>query len=95
MLDVKLRRPFVSFKDRQYKMKKGAQVHRRQSSRSTAKAQAQTTRHAVLVTYGGVSFHVAETGAPNGYAFRCSTGDDGAIWFFKRGMSRADWNNRA
>src|SRR4051794_26653627 len=59
-----------------------------------AKTRAQNGRQPVLVHYGDASFHVAETGAPSGYAFRCSTGDDGAIWFFKRGMNRADWNIR-
>jgi hypothetical protein len=59
-----------------------------------AKSQAQEQRQPVLLKFNTVRFHVAETGAPNGYAFRCDTGPDGAVWFFKRGMSRADWNIR-
>jgi hypothetical protein len=59
-----------------------------------AKAEAQEKRRPIRVDYRGVSFLIAETGAPNGYAFRCDTGDDGAIWFFKRSMCPADWNIR-
>ncbi len=59
-----------------------------------AKAEAQERARPILVEYRSMRFLLAETGAPNGYAFRCDTGDDGAIWFFKRGMSGADWNIR-
>jgi len=59
-----------------------------------AKARAQAQARPVLIEYRAARFVLAETGAPNGYAFRCDSGHDGAIWFFKRGMSGADWNIR-
>jgi hypothetical protein len=59
-----------------------------------AKIEAQKACRPIRVDYNQVHFLLAETGAPNGYAFRCDTGDDGAIWFFKRGMNHADWNIR-
>ena len=58
------------------------------------KAQAQAEMRPVTVEYGNTRFLIAETGAPHGYAFRCDTGDDGAIWFFKRSTNPADWNFR-
>jgi hypothetical protein len=38
--------------------------------------------------------HVAETGAPGGYAYRCDTGPTGAIWFFSKNQKATNWNIR-
>lgn len=48
----------------------------------------------VIVTHRGMPLEVAETGARGGYAFRCDTGPDGAIWFFKRPKVGDPWGVR-
>lgn len=59
-----------------------------------AKSEAQDRMEDVLAEYRGVQFHVAETGSSGGFRFRCSTGPDGAIWFFKKPNSRDPWGIR-
>ena len=60
------------------------------------RAEAEKSHHATLVEIGPgkVAMHVAESGMKGGYAFRCDTGPLGELWFFKRGLSRNDWNLR-
>ncbi|WP_439515610.1 hypothetical protein [Oceanibaculum nanhaiense] len=59
-----------------------------------AQLEAQKTREPALSDYRGVEMHVAESGARGGYAFRCDTGKDGAIWFFKRPNPNDPWGVR-
>lgn len=61
-----------------------------------ARTQAEVQNHPLLVKIGPgeVAMHVASTGAPGGYRYRCDTGFMGAIIFFKRGQSCSDWNVR-
>lgn len=61
-----------------------------------ARTQAETENRQVLVKIGPgeVPMHVAGSGAPGGYRYRCDTGFMGATLFFKRGQSRGDWNIR-
>lgn len=59
-----------------------------------AKEEAQETRVPVLVNWRGQSMHVAETGARGGYAFRCDTGPEGAVWFFSSNDNPKNWNIR-
>ncbi len=57
-----------------------------------AKDEAQAEQAPVLTTYGEWEFHVAETGAPGGYRFRCDDGD--AIWFISPNQQPDRWNVR-
>lgn len=59
-----------------------------------AQQKAVETREPALLEYGGLRFHVAESGARGGYAFRCDTGPIGATWFFKRPNARDAWGIR-
>lgn len=59
-----------------------------------AKLEAQATRAPALVMWRGQSMHVAETGARGGYAFRCDTGPEGAVWFFASNEDPKNWNIR-
>lgn len=61
-----------------------------------AKEQAQEDDNSTLATIGRgrVDMHVASTGAKGGYRYRCDTGPDGEVWFFKRGKNPTDWNIR-
>lgn len=59
-----------------------------------AKAEAAKLRHPSHVRWNGIAFNVSDTGARGGYAFKASTGQFGATWFFKR-YSRSDpWGIR-
>jgi hypothetical protein len=58
------------------------------------KAEAITTRAAVLLEWQDEPMHVGESGAKGGYAFRCDTGPTGATWFFSRNQNPANWNIR-
>lgn len=60
-----------------------------------AKAHAQEFRQSTPVSWNGVRMLVAESGAPGGYAFRASTGEFGATWFFKKPNARDQWGIRA
>ncbi len=61
-----------------------------------ARVESEKSHHDTLVEIGPgrVAMHVAESGLRGGYAFRCDTGPLGELWFFKRGLSRNDWNLR-
>ncbi|MDO8605587.1 MAG: hypothetical protein Q7R40_03540 [Phaeospirillum sp.] len=56
--------------------------------------EARETRAAVLVEWNGEPMHVAESGAPGGYAFICDTGPTGATWFFSRNQKPSNWGIR-
>lgn len=56
-----------------------------------AKAKACARRSAVVVEWGGRSFHVGEAGRRGGYAFSVDSGPMGANWFFKRANDRDPW----
>ncbi|TAN63563.1 MAG: hypothetical protein EPN20_09480, partial [Magnetospirillum sp.] len=58
------------------------------------KAMAAEARHPILCEWRGQSFHVAETGAAGGYAYRCDTGPEGAVWFFSKNQQINLWNIR-
>ena len=61
-----------------------------------ARAKAEKSHSPALVSIGpgDVDMHIAESGLRGGYAFRGDTGPMGELWFFKRGLSRDDWNIR-
>ncbi|ARJ65502.1 hypothetical protein WV31_07465 [Magnetospirillum sp. ME-1] len=59
-----------------------------------AKVEAMEARRPTLVEWRGQSFHVAESGAKGGYAYRCDTGPEGAVWFFSRNQKADQWNIR-
>lgn len=59
-----------------------------------AKSEAQDRMEDVLTEFGGAQFHVVETGSGGGFRFRCSTGSDGEIWFFKKPNPRNPWGIR-
>lgn len=59
-----------------------------------AKAMAAASRRDILCEWRGVSFHVAESGAKGGYAYRVDTGPEGATWFFSRNQKSDGWNIR-
>jgi hypothetical protein len=59
-----------------------------------AKVEAMEARRPTLVEWRGQSFHVAESGAKGGYAYRCDTGPEGATWFFSRNQKADQWNIR-
>jgi hypothetical protein len=59
-----------------------------------SKAMAAECRRPILCEWRGQSFHVAETGAAGGYAFRCDTGPEGAVWFFSKNQKADGWNIR-
>lgn len=59
-----------------------------------AKGQAAETRQDALLTFGGITMHVAETGAKGGYAYRVDTGPEGATWFFSKNTKPENWNIR-
>lgn len=59
-----------------------------------AKVEAMEARRPSLVEWRGQSFHVAESGAKGGYAYRCDTGPEGATWFFSRNQKSDQWNIR-
>jgi hypothetical protein len=60
----------------------------------SAKVEAMEARRPTLVEWRGQSFHVAESGAKGGYAYRCDTGPEGATWFFSRNQKADQWNIR-
>lgn len=59
-----------------------------------AKVEAMEARRPSLVSWRGQSFHVAESGAKGGYAYRCDTGPEGATWFFSKNQKVDQWNIR-
>lgn len=59
-----------------------------------SKSMAAEARHPILCEWRGQSFHVAETGAAGGYAYRCDTGPEGAVWFFSKNQQVSLWNIR-
>lgn len=59
-----------------------------------AKVEAMEARRPTLVEWRGQSFHVAESGAKGGYAYRCDTGPEGAVWFFSKNQKPDQWNIR-
>lgn len=59
-----------------------------------AKVEAMEARRPTLVEWRGQSFHVAESGARGGYAYRCDTGPEGATWFFSKNQKADQWNIR-
>jgi len=59
-----------------------------------AKAKAIDAKQDQLVTYRGVRMLVSESGGKGGYAYRASTGDLGAIWFFKKPNANDPWGIR-
>ncbi len=56
--------------------------------------QARTNMKSVPLSFNGIDFMVAESGARGGYAFRCDTGPDGATWFLKRPKPSDPWGVR-
>lgn len=75
---------------------KGALLPNDIETLEAARLEAEKNHHDTLVEIGpdSVAMHVAESGLKGGYAFRCDTGPIGELWFFKRGLSRNDWNLR-
>ena len=59
-----------------------------------AKELAAGDRGSVPLCWNGMNLLVAESGSRGGYAYRCDTGPEGAIWFFKKPNIRDPWGVR-
>lgn len=56
------------------------------------KAEAQENGLPTIISVNGVKMRVfSSVGRGGGYAFRCSTGNTGEIWWFKRPNNKTDW----
>lgn len=59
-----------------------------------AKLEAADKHRPEVFVWRGVRLAVEESGGKGGYAFRCDTGPDGAVWFFKRPKRTDTWGVR-
>ncbi len=61
---------------------------------ASCKTEAAEQDRALIAPIPGIHLQVEPTGAKGGYAYRCSTGALGAIWFFKKPKPKDPWGVR-
>lgn len=59
-----------------------------------AKREAADKHRPEVFAWKGIRLAVDESGGKGGYAYRCDTGPDGAVWFFKRPKMTDAWGVR-